>query len=144
MLIHESTDLLGTDPISTEHAKARCGGCGFNRFNPAALTGAAIHGGCSIGHSPFPFPQKRDQNMTNEEARRDYERARRILHAALDRIRADEISPPMSFAALVDLLVDWSLQMGGKETLWDAVALMHSRVDEHSQIAQQMPRHCVN
>jgi hypothetical protein len=82
--------------------------------------------------------------MTNEKAKSDYERARRRLHAALDDIRADGISPPMSFAALVDLLVDWSLQMGGKQTLWDAVGLMHSRVDEHSQRAQEMPGHCVN
>jgi hypothetical protein len=75
--------------------------------------------------------------MTNEKAKSDYERARRRLHAALDDIQSDGISPQMSFTALVDVLVDWSLQLGGKETLWDAVGLMHSRVNEHGQFAQE-------
>ena len=55
--------------------------------------------------------------MTNEKGKSDYERARRRLHAALGDIRTDGISAAMSFAALVDILVDWSLQMGGKQTL---------------------------
>jgi hypothetical protein len=46
--------------------------------------------------------------MTNEKAKSDYGTARRRLHVALDDLRADGINPAMSFAALIDLLVDWS------------------------------------
>jgi len=49
--------------------------------------------------------------MTHEKAQHDYDRARRRLHAALDEIKADEIDPAISFTAVIDLLVDWSLQL---------------------------------
>jgi hypothetical protein len=82
--------------------------------------------------------------MTHEKAKSDYERARRRLHAALDEVKADGIDPAMSFTALIDLLVDWSLQMDGKQTLWDVVGLMQSRVDERGQLAREMPEQRVN
>lgn len=74
----------------------------------------------------------------------EYERARNRLHEALESIQADDISPCTSFVALVDLLVDRSLQSGGKSALWEAVALMHNRVGELSQVERQVPAELVN
>lgn len=82
--------------------------------------------------------------MANEKAKSDYERARCRLGSALEEIKDDGISPGMSFTALIDLLVDWSLQIGGKQTLWDAVGLMQNRVDEHGQRAREMAGQHVN
>lgn len=75
--------------------------------------------------------------MNNAELQREYERARCRLVAALDEIKADKVEPGISFTALIDLLVDWSLQQGGKQTLWEVMSAMHGRIAELDYIELQ-------
>jgi hypothetical protein len=82
--------------------------------------------------------------MENEKTQSEYERARLRLCAALDQIKADGINPGVSFMALVHLLADWSIQAGGKQVLWDAVGLMHSRAESCNQVEREIPRQTVN
>ena len=76
--------------------------------------------------------------------RNEYDPARRKLNKALRDMEADKITPCIAFAALVDLIVDWSMDMGGKQVLWDAVGLMHSRVEELNQLEQKVSDQVVN
>ena len=78
--------------------------------------------------------------MNNAERRSEYGRARCRPEAALPEIEANKVMPALSFTALIDLVVDWSLQHGGKEVLWNVMSLMHRRVAEIDHL-EPAPRH---